>query len=109
MTERTDYAAERGQADAARAAFNNEVERKARWLAATLTEKIAQGRLDPGVAVGALMVASVGVGIALRQDLTLEIVRHGKPTSGMHYLVATMRAAAVVLQPKALFIQKKVP
>jgi hypothetical protein len=50
-----------------------------------------------------------GVGIALRQDLTLEIVRHGKPTSGMHYLVATMRAAAVVLQPKALFIQKKVP
>jgi HK97 family phage major capsid protein len=50
-----------------------------------------------------------GVAIAMRQDLTLEMVRFGKPTSGQHYLVAYMRAAAVVLQPKALFIQKKVP
>jgi hypothetical protein len=37
------------------------------------------------------------------------MVRFGKPTSGMHYLVAYMRAAAVVLQPKSLFIQRKVP
>jgi hypothetical protein len=27
----------------------------------------------------------------------------------MHYMVCTMRAAAVVLQPKALFVQRKVP
>jgi hypothetical protein len=33
-----------------------------------------------------------GVGIAMRQDLTLEMIRYGKPTSGMHYLVCTMRA-----------------
>lgn len=50
-----------------------------------------------------------GVGIALRMGLTAEVVRYGKPTYGMHYLIAVMRAAAVVLQPKALFIQKKVP
>lgn len=49
-----------------------------------------------------------GVGIAMRFGLTVEVVRYGKPTFGMHYLVAMMRAAAVVLQPKALFIQKKV-
>jgi hypothetical protein len=50
-----------------------------------------------------------GVAVTMRQDLTLEMVRFGKPTSGQHYLVAYMRAAAIVLQPKALFIQKKVP
>jgi hypothetical protein len=46
-----------------------------------------------------------GVGIAMRLGLTVEVIRCGKPTSGMHYLVAVMRAAAVVLQPKALFKQ----
>jgi Phage capsid family len=50
-----------------------------------------------------------GVGIAMRQDLSIEILRFGKVGSGMHLLVATMRAAAIVIQPKALFIQKKVP
>jgi hypothetical protein len=46
-----------------------------------------------------------GVAIAMRLGLTVEVVRYGKPTSGMHYLIAVMRAAAVVLQPKALFKQ----
>ena len=50
-----------------------------------------------------------GVAIVSRMDLTLEVVRYGKPTSGQHLLVAVMRAAAVVLQPKSLFIQRKVP
>lgn len=50
-----------------------------------------------------------GVGIAMRMGLAVEVVRYGKPGSGMHYLIAVMRAAAVVLQPKALFIQRKVP
>jgi hypothetical protein len=50
-----------------------------------------------------------GVAIAMRMDLTTEIIRYGKPTYGSHYLMAVMRAAVVVLQPKALFHQKKVP
>jgi hypothetical protein len=41
----------------------------------------------------------------MRMGLTVEVIRYGKPTSGMHYLIAVMRAAAVVLQPKALFKQ----
>ena len=45
--------------------------------------------------------------IAMRQELRLEVVRFGKPTSASHVLVAHMRAAGVVLQPKRLFIQKK--
>lgn len=44
--------------------------------------------------------------IALRQELTVEVVRFGKPGSGSHLLVAHMRAAPVVLQPGKLFIQK---
>ena len=43
------------------------------------------------------------------RDQELHYLRFGKPTSGQHYLIAHMRAAAVVLQPKALFIQRKVP
>lgn len=44
--------------------------------------------------------------IALRSELTVEVVRFGKPGSGSHLLVAHMRAAPVVLQPGKLFIQK---
>ena len=43
----------------------------------------------------------------MRQELRLEIVRFAKPGSASHLLVAHMRAAGVVMQPKALFIQKK--
>lgn len=49
------------------------------------------------------------VAIAIRSDLTLEVVRHGKPGYGSHLLVAHARADAVVLQPTKLFHQKKVP
>ena len=45
--------------------------------------------------------------VAMRQELRLEIVRFAKPGSASHLLVAHMRAAGVVLQPKALFVQKK--
>lgn len=48
---------------------------------------------------------AAGLAIALRQALTIEIVRFGKPGSGSHLLVAHMRAAPVVLQPGRLFIQ----
>ncbi|MBD5801325.1 Phage capsid family protein [Azoarcus sp. Aa7] len=45
--------------------------------------------------------------VALRNELRLEVVRWGKATSGSHLLVAHMRGAGVVLQPKGLFIQLK--
>jgi HK97 family phage major capsid protein len=51
---------------------------------------------------------SRGVAVAVRQDLGLEMVRWGKPTSGSHILIAVMRAQIFVLQPKALYIQKQV-
>lgn len=45
--------------------------------------------------------------IALRSDLRIEIVRHAKPTSATHLLVAHMRADGVTLQPGKLFKQLK--
>ncbi len=50
-----------------------------------------------------------GVAVALRQNLTLEIVRHGKPATFSHLLVAYMRAEVVVLAPGRLYEQRKVP
>lgn len=44
--------------------------------------------------------------IVLRQQLTLELIRFGKPGSGSHLLVAHMRAGPAVLQPGKLFVQK---
>lgn len=49
---------------------------------------------------------AAGLAIALRQSLTVEVVRFGKPGSGSHLLIAHMRAAPVVLQPGRLFVQK---
>lgn len=49
---------------------------------------------------------AAALAIAVRQELTVELVRHGKPTSGQHLLVATLRGAPVMLQPGRLFIQK---
>lgn len=45
--------------------------------------------------------------IALRSDLRVEVVRHAKPGSASHLLVAHMRADGVVLQPGHLFKQLK--
>lgn len=47
---------------------------------------------------------SRGLCVAMRQDLQLELLKYGKPTSLVHYLMCTMRAEFVVLQPKALYI-----
>lgn len=52
---------------------------------------------------------AAGFAIAMRQELRVEVVRHAKPTSGSHLLVAHMRADGVMLQPGRLFWQKKVP
>jgi HK97 family phage major capsid protein len=45
-------------------------------------------------------------GIAVRQELMLEVVRWAKPTFGSHVLVAHARMDGYVLQPKNLFIQE---
>ena len=52
---------------------------------------------------------AAGFAIAMRDDLRFEVVRHAKPTSGSHLLVAHMRCDGIVLQPGRLFWQKKVP
>lgn len=45
--------------------------------------------------------------IAMRSELRVEVVRHAKPTSGSHLLVAHMRADGIVLQPGRIFKQLK--
>ena len=45
--------------------------------------------------------------IAMRSALKIEVIRHAKPTSGSHLLVAHMRADGVVLQPGKLYRQLK--
>jgi len=47
---------------------------------------------------------AAGIGIAMRTDLNLEMIRFGKPTAASHLLVATMRAEVYVTQPKALYL-----
>ena len=44
-----------------RTIFNDEVTRKANWLLATLGRHIAEGTIEAGVAVSALMVAAVNL------------------------------------------------
>lgn len=50
---------------------------------------------------------AAGYAIAIRSELTIEVVRHAKATSASHLLVAHMRADGVVLQPGRLFRQLK--
>lgn len=45
--------------------------------------------------------------VAMRSELRVEVVRHAKPTSASHLLVAHMRADGVVLQPGKLYRQLK--
>ena len=49
-----------------------------------------------------------GFGVAIRQDLRLELIRFQSPTSYSHLLVAHARAEGYVLQPKRLYIQESV-
>ena len=50
---------------------------------------------------------AAGFAIGMRSDLRVEIVRHQKPTSASHLLVAHMRADGFVLQAAQLFKQLK--
>ena len=49
-----------------------------------------------------------GFGVAIRQDLRLELVRFQSPTSFSHLLVAHARAEGYVLQPKKMYVQEAV-
>ena len=62
-----------------------------------------------GLTAGTAFFGDFGAGcaVAMRQELRVEVVRHAKPTSGSHLLVAHMRADFVVLQPGRLFKQLK--
>lgn len=75
------------------------------WLGAPPVLADALDLFTSGMTEGTAMMGdySRGVAVAIRQDLTLELVRFGKPTSGSHLLVATMRAEVFVTQPKALY------
>ena len=50
---------------------------------------------------------SASFAFAVRAALSVEVVRHAKPTSASHLLVAHMRADGIVLQPAKLFKQLK--
>lgn len=50
---------------------------------------------------------AAGFAVALRSELRVEVVRHQKPGSAEHLLVAHMRADGVTLQPGRLFKQLK--
>lgn len=50
---------------------------------------------------------AAGFAIALRDELSIEVVRHAKATSGSHLMVCHMRADGIVLQPARLFKQLK--
>lgn len=50
---------------------------------------------------------AAGFAIAMREELRIEVVRHQKPTSAQHLLVAHMRADGIVIQPARLFKQLK--
>lgn len=62
-----------------------------------------------GVAAGTAILGGFAqaFAVAVRQELSLEVIRWNKPGKATHLLVAHMRADGVVLQPKRLFIQQK--
>jgi HK97 family phage major capsid protein len=77
------------------------------WLGAP---KVLADMLDlptSGMAAGTAILGNfeLGFGIAVRQELRLEVVRWAKSTSASHVLVAYMRAAGYVLQSGALYNQ----
>jgi len=49
-----------------------------------------------------------GFGVAIRQDLRLELIRFQSPSSYSHLLLAHCRAEGYVLQPKRLYVQEAV-
>ena len=77
------------------------------WLGAPPVLAAMKDLYTTNIAAGSAIFGRFdeALAIALRQALTVEVIRYGKPGTASHLLVATMRAAPVVLQPGKLFIQ----
>jgi len=77
------------------------------WLGAPPVLAAMKDLYTTNIAAGSAIFGQFdqALAIALRQALTVEVIRYGKPGTASHLLVATMRAAPVVLQPGKLFIQ----
>ncbi len=78
------------------------------WLGAPPVLSATQELYTTSIVAGRAILGdfAAGIAFALRQELTMEVVRFGKVGTGSHLLVAHLRAAPVVLQPGRLFIQK---
>ena len=79
------------------------------WLGAPPLLSAMRELHSTGLTAGTALFGdfAAGCAVAMRQELRVEVVRHAKPTSGSHLLVAHMRADLVVLQPGRLFKQLK--
>ena len=79
------------------------------WLGAPPLLSAMRELHSTGLTAGTALFGdfAAGCAVAMRQELRVEVVRHAKPTSGSHLLVAHMRADFVVLQPGRLFKQLK--
>ncbi len=81
------------------------------WLGKPPALAIMRELFTTGLTAGTAFLGdfAAGFAIALRDELRVEVVRHAKPTSASHLLVAHMRADGLVLQPGRLFKQLKTP
>lgn len=79
------------------------------WLGAPPALASMRELQTSGLAAGTSIFGnfSEAFALALRSDLRVEVVRHAKPGSASHLLIAHMRADGVVLQPGHLFKQLK--
>jgi hypothetical protein len=79
------------------------------WLGAPPLLSAMRELHSTGLTAGTALFGdfAAGCAVAMRQELRVEVVRHAKPTSASHLLVAHMRADFVVLQPGRLFKQLK--
>lgn len=77
------------------------------WLGKPPVLAVMQELFTSSLAAGTAFYGGFqrGFAIALRADLSMQLIRHANAGSGQHRLVAYMRAGGYVLQPKALFKQ----
>jgi len=75
------------------------------WLGAPSVLKNCKDLFTTSLTDGTAVMGDFarGFGIAVRQDLRVELVRWGKASSASHVLIATMRAQGYVLQSAALY------
>ena len=75
------------------------------WLGKPPVLANTQEFYTTGITAGTAFMGDfgAGLGLVLRSSLSVEVVRHAKPTSAQHLLVAHAAADFVVLQPARLF------